>query len=396
MNTATQAAPEDVIEGAIAEVKTDNALVTIDPTKYAAAAFEPYKKDFAAAKRAASKAGPIAISTPAGMKQAKELRTSFRTIRTAVENARKAAKEPVLEAGKKIDLVAKEFTAEVVPFEDKFDKLVKDEEQRLEDEKQARIAAERARIEAIENRLAAIKGLPARNASKSSAEIQTVLEELRAKQIDPALYDEFLEDAITSLNTSIDELTRMYDIAVEREAAARKAEEDARELARLKAEQAERDAAQARQLQAEADKAAAAQAELDKLRAEMESMRKANEVNRPSPVTGATPLDERVPINAQGQYYSTTTFRDDGKPILCNADGTRSIFCDVDEDYGEDAVVPNEVSAHEPLAPAIDISTAIPRPSEHEIVECIAVKFGVRGAVVLRWLAASDFSKVDL
>lgn len=32
-----------------------------------------------------------------------------------------------------------------------------------------------------------------------------------------------------------------------------------------------------------------------------------------------------------GQYYSKTTFRSDGKPILCNADGSRSIFCDVDE-----------------------------------------------------------------
>lgn len=368
MNTATQAAPEDVIEGAIAEVKSDNALVTIDPTKYAAAAFEPYKKDFAAAKRAASKAGPIAISTPAGMKQAKELRASFRTIRTAVENARKAAKEPVLEAGKKIDLVAKEFTAEVVPFEDKFDKLVKDEEQRLEDEKQAKIAAERARIEAIENRLAAIKGLPARNANKASSEIQTVLEELRAKQIEPALYDEFLEEAITSLNTSIDELTRMYDVAVEREAAVRKAEEDARELARLKAEQAERDAAQARQLQAEADKAAAAQTELDKLRAEMEAMRKA-----------AQPVVHEV-----AEVSAPAAVEVAAEPVI------------IQEQAAELHDLNSPVAAQEPLVPSVDISTAIPRPSELEIVECIAAKFGVRGDVVLRWLAASDFSKVDL
>lgn len=32
-----------------------------------------------------------------------------------------------------------------------------------------------------------------------------------------------------------------------------------------------------------------------------------------------------------GQYYSTTTFKDNGKPILCNADGSRSVFCDVDD-----------------------------------------------------------------
>lgn len=32
-----------------------------------------------------------------------------------------------------------------------------------------------------------------------------------------------------------------------------------------------------------------------------------------------------------GTHYSTTTFKDNGDPILLNADGSRSIFCDVDE-----------------------------------------------------------------
>lgn len=32
-----------------------------------------------------------------------------------------------------------------------------------------------------------------------------------------------------------------------------------------------------------------------------------------------------------GQRYSKTTFKDNGEPILLNADGSRSIFCDVDD-----------------------------------------------------------------
>ncbi len=32
-----------------------------------------------------------------------------------------------------------------------------------------------------------------------------------------------------------------------------------------------------------------------------------------------------------GQHYSTTTFKENGEPILLNADGSRSIFCDVDD-----------------------------------------------------------------
>lgn len=29
--------------------------------------------------------------------------------------------------------------------------------------------------------------------------------------------------------------------------------------------------------------------------------------------------------------FSSTTFRDDGVPIMLNPDGTRSIFCDIDQ-----------------------------------------------------------------
>ena len=53
-----------------------------------------------------------------------------------------------------------------------------------------------------------------------------------------------------------------------------------------------------------------------------------------------TPITQSVePVSAQasaqpttsGQRYSTTTFRDDGVPILLNADGKRSVFCDIDQ-----------------------------------------------------------------
>jgi len=32
-----------------------------------------------------------------------------------------------------------------------------------------------------------------------------------------------------------------------------------------------------------------------------------------------------------GGSYSTTTFKDNGEPILLNSDGMRSVFCDVDD-----------------------------------------------------------------
>lgn len=41
---------------------------------------------------------------------------------------------------------------------------------------------------------------------------------------------------------------------------------------------------------------------------------------------------EALAINAAGHYYSATEKRADGVPLMLNPDGTRSIFCDIDED----------------------------------------------------------------
>lgn len=50
------------------------------------------------------------VTTPAGMKQAVAGRAAWRDPRVAVEKARKAAKAPVLELGRKIDAFAAEVT----------------------------------------------------------------------------------------------------------------------------------------------------------------------------------------------------------------------------------------------------------------------------------------------
>lgn len=60
---------------------------------------------------------------------------------------------------------------------------------------------------------------------------------------------------------------------------------------------------------------------------------------------------EALAINAAGHYYHATMKREDGKPIMCNPNGSRSIFCDVDEDHGT-------------LPPAPVTSIAAARPAE--------------------------------
>jgi colicin import membrane protein len=381
------------------------AVPTFDGKGYALSVFEGFKRQISRAKREAGKAEAYDITTTAGMNRAKELRAMFRDIRTSVENTRKERKAPIIESGKLLDARAAELKAEVEPFEDKFDAEIKAEEKRKADEKAKKEAEERARVEAIEERLTHIRGIPGRMAGADSQAIAKEIDQWTLLRLDPADFQEYLEDALRAVTTTIDQLGELRTAAEAREAEQRRVIAEREELARLKADQAERERvaaaeqaardaqfvkereeAQERQRQFDAQQAAmqrqqqqmqdimdmqalgaALQATSDRTRESIEAaLKKARAFNpadygtmmpmakmardaavpilesllsdmapeveaEPAPASGATPLEERVPINPEGQYYSATTFRDDGKPILCNADGTRSIFCDVDE-----------------------------------------------------------------
>lgn len=63
--------------------------------------------------------------------------------------------------------------------------------------------------------------------------------------------------------------------------------------------------------------------------------------------------------------YSTTTFKDNGEPIMLNEDGTRSVFCDLADDMDEEPSAPAAAPAPAPApAPAV----ASPMEKVQEIV----------------------------
>lgn len=372
MNAST----ENTIEGAIVEVKPDTALVTIDPAKYAAAAFESYKKEFQAAKRAATKAGTFDITTSAGMKQAKELRASFRTIRTAIENARKAAKAPVIEAGKKIDEVAKEFTAEVEPHEDKYDQAVKAEEKRQADEKAAKEAAERARIEAIESRIAHIRAIPVAMGQAASEAITAKIEELLAKRLEPAMYEEHLEAAVNALNDTIDQLRELHTLALTREADARRAAEERAELERLRAENEERERRQAQRDAEERSRLEAVAAEQAELRAKLaaaEAMLAALQAPKVEPVAEPEPAPAPAAELSNAAVVATL----ESRPLLAPEQPINVTI----EGAGQTIHVTNHGAGLRKTA----------RPSDADLVDVLAKHFEVTDERVVSWLADFDF-----
>jgi hypothetical protein len=255
------------IDGEITVVTEQfQALVNIDAPEFVAQVFAPFRKELTTLKRRAAKDANYDITTPAGMATAKDLKKQFAKIRTTAENIRKERKAPIVEIGKLLDTEYKKLETDVREHEDRHALAIEQEAQRLAEIERQKIEAERVRVEQIESRLASIRGLPMKYAQADSETLAITVQELVEKRLDPAMYEEYLEDAVRALNTSIEELNQLHAAALGREAAARQAEADRQELARLKAEQAERERIAAEE-KAERDR----QARLDREAAEAQA-----------------------------------------------------------------------------------------------------------------------------
>jgi predicted phage-related endonuclease len=117
---------------------------------------------------------------------------------------------------------------------------------------------------------------------------------------------------------------------------------------RVKAEKAAADAERARQQQ----EAARIQAEAEARAREEAAARAQQEAAAKLEADHAEALE----INAAGHYYHATLKRDDGKPIMCNPNGSRSVFCDIDEDHG--TLLPAQVTPIAAARPAAVPTTA--------------------------------------
>lgn len=349
---------------------------TFDAKGYVAAVFDPFKRQIAKAKREASKVDAYDITTTAGMSKAKELRAMFRDIRTGVENTRKERKAPIIESGKLLDARASEIKAEVEPFEDKYDREIKDEETRKEAEKQRKLTEERARIEAIENRIAHIRNATTRHLKSDSAAIAKEIEQYTVLRLDPADYQELLEDALNAVNKTLDDLETMRLQAVEIEAAQRKAEEDARELARLREETAARERREAEEKaqrdaaeKLKADEAAAATAAQAKRIADLEAqLAAAQKPIEPDPAPAPV-----VAPQADLLAETATITNTDVQPA-----GTEpsSVF---------DSLVTHDGAGQK--SPAVETAW---RPSDEAILNGLARSFGIAMPMALRWLEDMD------
>lgn len=276
------------------------------------------------------------ISAPvdaAGREEVHRAAMDHKNARVAIEKTGKAAREDatayskavIKEEQRLVAIIAEEETR-LFDLRDTYDAKVRQEKEEAERKERERVAAIREKIEQI-------AALHLQSGDDSAAELAATIADLQAFEVTFEDFAEFQDEAKAVVSTALAALMGLHARAEAREAAAAAQREAEAKLAAERAEFERQKAELQRQLdELAAAKAAAAPAVVAG-------------PNEPAPEVVGTvkpaydPLDpgnwrdgNPPPELPNGQRYSETTFRDDGEPILLNADGTRSVFCDVDEE----------------------------------------------------------------
>lgn len=160
-------------------------------------------------------------STEDGYAFVKSACSTLTSARTSVEAARKEAKQPFIDAGKKIDADAKAITARIVALEEPMKAAKK-----IQDDKEAIAKAERiARLKEEVNKIASYVN---RAKGKSSTKILEILEAVKSIDTSAGYYD-LTAEAIQCQADTIETLSEMYSAQFtfeDQEALRLKAEEE--------------------------------------------------------------------------------------------------------------------------------------------------------------------------
>jgi len=328
------------------------------------------------------------LRTVAGNDAARKARKELVSLRTSLEDKRKALKAPVLAQAKLIDEEAKRITGELLAIETPIDEQIKADEARREAERQARIEAERRRVAAIRAELDSItaKAAGAMRLRKSTLAIG-VLDELLAVALDGEMLAEYageaekiLADAVTAVRSHVAALQEQ-----EAEAARIAAEREA--LERAKAEAAERERVERERL-AEQERVARVTREAEEARLAAE--RAAIERERQEQERAAREQQERLDAEAKAERDRIAAA--EAEVSRQRADVERREREQREREEAAEAERMNEAAAK---ARAEEIAAerqarASKRPSDDEIIDALSLHYRVHESTVIGWLLAMD------
>lgn len=372
--SAKQALAQDSLEMGVAEDAQNSVVPSVAVTDIAE--YRPHEEQIVRLETTYAKL-VVDCSTSEGLANAKEVRVDIRDVRYALANTTKTALVPyqqkVKEAQARVNQV-KEFGEalkdRVLAIEAPVDEAIKAEEKRVADAKAERDRIEAERVEAIRTKITRFSSVAAAYASRSAADVATVLQNVKESVILPEEYAEFEAEGTIARDNAIDQLEALHKSAVEREEAAAKLLAQQRELDELREKQriADENAEKERQRIAAEDRQRIAdqQAELnrqrDQLQRDQDAQRLKDEQNQRD-------QEELARLRAQAAALA---------PVITAA-------VPLIEEHVEVAPVSTKAIAAE----SDDVTTTA--PSVEDIVEVVALGFDVDLDTARAWLRAIRF-----
>lgn len=293
------------------------------------------------------------VTTTKGDKEARSARLELVKLRTNLESKRKEIKAPALAYCQLIDAEAKRITSEIVKLEEPIDQLIKAEESRKAAEKAEKERIERDRIAGIQSNILALTQWPQRAIGKSADDMKAMLAELSGFVPTADVYAEFVGQAEQAMRQAIETLADMTQRAVEQEEIQRKMAEEA---ARLETERQRIAQKQAELRRQEAEAAAARQAKeaADRARREEEE----RQHNERLAAERQRIYAERAELERMQREMQQQAAQEEAQAQL----------------FDEPAPAPAKKN----------------RPSDHEIIEVLALHFRAHESTVIDWLLSMD------
>lgn len=350
------------------------------------------------------------LRTVAGNDAARKARRELVTLRTSLENKRKALKAPVLAQAKLIDDEAARITGELLAIETTIDEQIKADEARREAERQAKVEAERRRVAAIRAELDAIAAKAAGAMRLRKSALATgVLDELLAVALDGAMLAEFTGEAEKTLADAIEAVRAHVAGLMEQEAEAARIAAERAELERQKAEAAERERVERERLaaeRAEQERVArvlreAEEARLRAIREQQEAEARAErdrleaaqaEVERQRQEQERAAREQQERLEAEARVERDRIAAAKAEVARQRADVERREREQREREEAAEAERMNEAAAK---ARAEEIAAerqarASKRPSDDEIIDALSLHYRVHESTVIGWLLAMD------
>lgn len=216
------------------------------------AAFDEFRSQLVELATMNSKA-VFDYESPAGNKEARSHVYRLRQTKSAVEQARKNAKNAALEYGREVDSQAREITTEIEAMIEVHAAPLREIEER-----------EEARIQAHKDRVSSLTNYQTMPQDATAQELKAALDYVEGFVVDESL-EEFMAEAQVKKNRAIAEISDWLEARTQYEL-------EQEELRRLREEKAERERAEREeQIRKEAEKAAQERAEIERLEAEQKN-----------------------------------------------------------------------------------------------------------------------------